>query len=191
MLTKKYLEMKKIFVFITLALELVSCSSLKTLSNTSGEEKQSAAALSSALESVDAKVPQYVSQIFSDSMTDRKIVENILLELKDPIAGYSGQLFDEWVNYSNSNASKKNAEYQTYAMKLSSAKGDLSKQISDAINQSLPKIFETEKKSFKTCRSSKSAGTCRVDFVNGMEKSISKVVEDKVKKYLKDRLDKL
>lgn len=184
--------MKKIFLFAILALGLVSCSSLKTLTSTSGgEEKQSAAALSSALESVDQKVPQYVSQIFQDSATDQKIVAGILKELRDPIQGYSAQLFDEWVNYSNLHANKKNAEYQSYDMKLSSAKGDLSKQISDAINSNLPKYFAEEKKGFKTCRASKSASDCRTAFVDGMEKSISRVVEDKVKRYLKERLDKL
>lgn len=168
---------------------LMGCSTLQTI--VGGPEKQNAAALSTALEAINGKVPQYVGQIFSDSMTNDKIVEAILLELKDPIKGYSAQLFDEWVAYSNTNSSKKNSEYESYSMKLSSAKGDLSKQVSEAINQKLPKYFADEKKAFKVCRSTGSAATCKESFVNGIQKSISKTIEDKIRKYLKERLDKL
>ncbi len=182
--------MKKFFVIMFSATMLMGCGTLQNIVNT-GPEKQSAAALSTALEAINAKVPQYVGQIFADSMTNEKIVESILQELREPLKGYSAQLFDEWVNYSNSNSSKKNSEYTSYTMKLSSAKGDLSKQVSEAINQKLPGYFTTEKKAFKTCRSTSSAGTCKEAFVNGIQKSISKTIEEKIKKYLKERLDKL
>jgi len=182
--------MKKFFVIMMASSLLMGCGTLQNIVNT-GPEKQSAAALSAALDAINSKVPQYVGQIFADSMTNEQIVGNILRELKDPLKGYSAQLFDEWVNYSNLNSGKKNSEYKSYQMKLSSAKGDLSKQISEAINQKLPGYFTVEKKAFKTCRTTGSAGACKVAFVDGIEKSISKTIEDKVRKYLKERLDKL
>jgi hypothetical protein len=180
--------MKKFFVIIISASLLIGCGTLKNLV---GPEKKSAKSLSTALETINAKVPQYVSQIFTDSMTNEKIITSILLELREPLKGYSEQLYEEWVTYSNANSGKKNSEYATYTMQLTSAKGDLSKLVSDKINGKLPRYFTEGKTKFKSCRSTSSADTCKQEFVNGIQKNLSTTIEETIKKYLEDRLKKL
>jgi len=180
--------MKKFFVIIISASLLIGCGTLKNLV---GPEKKSAKSLSTALEAINAKVPQYVSQIFADSMTNEKIIASILQELKEPLKGYSEQLYEEWVTYSNNNSGKKNSEYISYSMQLTSARGDLSKLVSDKINGKLPRYFTEGKTKFKSCRSTSSADTCKQEFVNGIQKNLSATIEETIKKYLEDRLKKL
>ena len=181
--------MKNIWILVLMSVVLTSCGTMKFGNGSSS----SSLALSSAIQAVDAKVPQYVSQIFADSMDNKKIIAQIVKELQEPIKGFSRQLFDEWVKYSNENSKKSNENYITYKMALPKVKkgGELTRLLSEAINASLEKKKQKSKRDFKSCREHNSAGECTERFVNGLQKSISDIVEKQVEKYLKERLQKL
>jgi len=166
---------------------LNSCASLK-----SGTTSDSAVGkLSAAIETIDVKVPQFVTSVFSDSLTIEGITKQHIKDLQDPLNGFAGEMFTEWQTYSQSNANRDNDKYISYKLSLPKARGPLSKRIVAAVNSQLVKVFDDQRKEFKKCRENGTTERCRTQFVEKTTKQLSALIEKVIRAYYQERLNKL